>query len=254
MTITSLFYLIEKLPFFLNGVGLKKMVLVSGTNGNEAYIGDGSTNSCNGFQDKCNNKETTLEIPSKIDETYIYEIKQFAFDCCPYIEVLILHEPLRSIGYLTFHCCTKLVHVTIPKTVTILDVSCFDDCHGLQRVDFAADSKIEEIRSRAFDTCDKLEYIRIPSSVKVIGERAFSEIVAHLIIHYCGKKKFEDTKTPFYSTNKYSIIVPKGGVSTFLGTKTIKGLATCDVSNIVHTCNVKQQIYSHIFTMILLIS
>ena len=229
------------------------MVLVSSSNGNEAYIGDGSDNPCNGFQDKCNNRETTLEIPSKIGEKYVYEIKQRAFDCCSYINVLILNEPLRSIGYFSFHSCSNLVHVTIPKTVTILDTSCFDDCYDLRRVDFAADSKIEEIRKKAFDTCKKLEYIRIPSSVKVIGERVFSEIDVHLVIHYCGKKKFDDAITPFISTNKHSIIVPRGGVSSFLGTKTIKGLTTCDVSNIVHTCRVKQQISSDIFVMILLI-
>ena len=74
------------------------MVFVNGTNENGAYIGDGSTNYCNGYQDKCNNKETTLEIPSKIGENYLYEIKLCAFFNSKNMQTLILNEPLKIIG------------------------------------------------------------------------------------------------------------------------------------------------------------
>ena len=132
--------------------------------------------------------------------------------------------------------------------------SCFDDCYSLEKVYFDVNSQLENILPLAFNTATNLTYINIPSSVKVIGRGAFSEISVHLNIYYCGKKKFDDASSPFYSTNDYSIIVPFGGVSSFLGTKTIHGKTPCEVINIVHTCRTKKQSISRVFVMILLIS
>ena len=230
------------------------MALVNGTDENGAYIGDGSDNACNGYQDKCNNKGTILEIPSKIGDNYVYEIKRCAFHYCSYIQVLIFHEPLKIIGTRAFHLCRNIHHVTIPKTVTTLCSSCFDDYYSLERVDFDVGSKLETIQSYAFNTAKKLAYINIPSSVKTIEYGAFSEIEAHLNIYYCGKKKFEKTNNPFDSTNDYSIIVPFGGVPSFLGKKTINGFATCEIANIIHSCVIKKRSYSNVFAAIVLFS
>jgi hypothetical protein len=64
--------------------------------------------------------------------------------------------------------------VTIPRTVQILESSCFEDCKFLESVSFEPDSQLVCIKSKAF-WCSSLRSITIPLRVEILESRCFSE-------------------------------------------------------------------------------
>lgn len=57
------------------------------------------------------------------------------------------------------------VHVKIPNTVKIIDYNAFNDCYGLESVEFP--KCVREING--FENCKSLETISIPSTVEILG-------------------------------------------------------------------------------------
>jgi hypothetical protein len=70
-----------------------------------------------------------------------------------------------------FQRCSSLRRIEIPSSVEIIDESAFEDCHLLNEVVFASDSRLKEIRG--FQTCVLLHQIEIPASVLAISSSAF---------------------------------------------------------------------------------
>ena len=65
----------------------------------------------------------------------------------------------------------KLKSVTIPDTVTVIDINAFEDCTSLTEVNLS--DSLVEIRSNAFRNCSALLGIDFPDSLINIGEYAF---------------------------------------------------------------------------------
>ncbi len=80
-------------------------------------------------------------------------------------------KPVVEIGMNAFIENTNLVSVTIPDSVTILNVGCFGYCTNLKNVTLG--NQVLEISGHAF--CDTaIEQITLPDSVACIGDNAFS--------------------------------------------------------------------------------
>ena len=77
----------------------------------------------------------------------------------------------REIKDHQFEGC-RILHVTIPSTVTVIGNCALADCEPLREVTLPKGLKI--IRSKAFYRCTSMTSINIPSMVTLIGDKAFA--------------------------------------------------------------------------------
>lgn len=77
------------------------------------------------------------------------------------------------IGERAFTACWGLTEIKIPSSVRKLGSMSFFWCKNLKKVEFAKNSKLEEIKASAFSGCETLTEITIPRKVKKIGGLAF---------------------------------------------------------------------------------
>ncbi len=79
---------------------------------------------------------------------------------------------VKKIEYKAF-MNSKVQHVIIPNSVTIISPYAFSYCRSLR--DVVLSNQITEIGYRVFEGCEKLQSIVIPDSVKIIGKSSFGE-------------------------------------------------------------------------------
>ena len=84
---------------------------------------------------------------------------------------VVIPEGVRIIGSNAFKGKKSLYSITISNTVEKIDISAFEGCINLSKVEFSA--HINAISSYAFKDCVALENITIPESVEHIGDCAF---------------------------------------------------------------------------------
>ncbi len=79
--------------------------------------------------------------------------------------------PVTSIGGFAFYNCNRLTSVTIPDSVTDIQISAFRNCSNLTSITIG--SGVTSIGNRVFYDCSSLTSITIPDSVTSIGDSAF---------------------------------------------------------------------------------
>ena len=161
-----------------------------------------------------------------------------------------LGEGLETIGEYAFHQCKSLETVSLPKSLTLIDVNAFSSCTALKEVVFANGLRtigrsafgyceklkslslplgLETIDSYAFVNCTRLEGdVRLPGSLGTLGESAFSgcaEITGVRVPD--GVKRIEGFT--FYNCSKLTdAVLPDGleyiGNSAFNGCKALKNV------------------------------
>ena len=67
---------------------------------------------------------------------------------------------------------SSLQSIILPKSVTKIDSSAFNECTGLTSVEIP--NSVTEISSSVFEGCTRLTFVKIPNSVTKIGDTAFS--------------------------------------------------------------------------------
>jgi hypothetical protein len=82
----------------------------------------------------------------------------------------ILGIPVRHIGPHCFSNAPKVISITIPDKMTIIDESAFSECKNLESI-YARN--IEIIGEYAFNDDTKLKNIELGDSIKIIGKGAF---------------------------------------------------------------------------------
>ena len=88
-----------------------------------------------------------------------------------YVERIIMHEGVTSIGSYAFYYCKSLVNVSIPDSVTSIGSSAFFDCINL--TDLTIPGSVTMIGDSAFYSCDGLVSLMVPGSVTEISNSAF---------------------------------------------------------------------------------
>jgi len=102
-----------------------------------------------------------IEIPSSIKV-----LNNFAFQACSGLTTITFAgDGLETILQSVFHECTSLQSINIPSSVTIIGNNAFEDS-ALETINFAAESKLEDIQYYAFNNAN-LSEISIPASVTV---------------------------------------------------------------------------------------
>lgn len=121
--------------------------------------------------------ENTGEVPESMGYTYREENGEITItgytgdDSILEIPSQIDGKPVTEIGMHAFLENTNLVSVTIPDSVTILNIACFGYCTNLANVTLG--TQVQEISGHAF--CETaIEQIILPESVVYIGDNAFS--------------------------------------------------------------------------------
>ncbi len=79
---------------------------------------------------------------------------------------------LTQIGDNSFHDSADLTSVTIPNSVTLIDVKAFSGCSGLKSLTIP--NSVTTIEGYAFEGCSGLTSLTIPNSVTTIGDHAFT--------------------------------------------------------------------------------
>lgn len=118
------------------------------------------------------------------------------------VESVKLPETITFLGTGAFNQCKNLKSITIPKSVEIIDVSCFSEsgieiidlshlkviksgvfsgCSNLKEVKLSED--LTEIHGYAFGKCFQLKTITIPDSVSLIGEDVFAYSPTKIYAH-----------------------------------------------------------------------
>jgi len=82
-------------------------------------------------------------------------------------------KPVTEIGYEAFLWNSYLTSVTIPASVTYIDVRAFGSCTNLKTVTFEAGSRLDTIEDSAFWSCVSLASVVIPAKVTFINSWAF---------------------------------------------------------------------------------
>ena len=108
---------------------------------------------------------------------------------------------IRCLTTKLFKNCTSLKEIHIPRSVTELNNSTFENCTNLTRVCWPDKCEIKNIPINCFYNCTSLKEITIPKKVRRIFNCAFMNCVnlSHVFINYVKVKKidklaFENTK------------------------------------------------------------
>ncbi len=94
-----------------------------------------------------------------------------AFYCCSGLVSITIPNSVTNIGEYAFRCCTDLTSITIPGSITSIGGQAFSYCTGLTNVKI--ENGVINIGENAFTRCTSLTSITIPSSVTSIERYAF---------------------------------------------------------------------------------
>ena len=102
--------------------------------------------------------ETSISIPAKLGGYPVVGLNEGT-------------DPYTGVEYHVFAGMTKLKSVSLPDTISYIDVGAFKGCTGLKSVKLP--DKLVYILGNTFTNCTNLEEVFIPSTIKVIDKDAF---------------------------------------------------------------------------------
>ena len=123
-----------------------------------------------------------------------------------------------ELGNSVFKGCSVLTSVTIPSSVTSIDLYAFEGCSGLTSL--IIPSSVTSIERSAFKDCSGLTSLIIPSSVTKIGGAAFKGCSSLINLYYKIDKKIET-----YLWYGHPYINVECGIEYYLNDKKITSVA-----------------------------
>ena len=119
-----------------------------------------------------------------------------------------------------------MTSVTIPNSVTSIELGAFSGCSGLTSITIP--NSVTSIGEVAFHGCSSLTSITIPNSVTSIGEKAFAKC-SYLENVYCYAENFSYIEDNIFSESyiEYATLhVPSSAISYYQTTKPWSGFGT----------------------------
>ena len=115
------------------------------------------------------------------------KIKEYAFSECFLLQEIKLPSCAEEIVAKVFYKCGKIISITIPESIRIIDSTPFEECKILQKIEFpylflgtnALNSFIilnfnQTLNWKKFKKKGKVNEFIIPNYINEIGEDAFS--------------------------------------------------------------------------------
>ena len=115
--------------------------------------------------------QSSITIPSEIDDRDVTRIADGAFENCTALKSVLNWADIEYIGASAFKGCTGLKDISIPGETTFIGESAFEGCSSLKTVIMWGDPT--GIEKNTFKDCSRLTDISLSSSVTYIGESAF---------------------------------------------------------------------------------
>lgn len=149
---------------------------------------------------------THLELPEKINGSYVRRIAANAFAGQTELTTVTLPESVFVLGDSAFSGCTALRTVKLPQRMQSIGRAAFCDCSALQSVTLP--QGLTTVPYRAFRDCKSLNYVSIPDGVtSIIGEAfrgcslltrlSFPESLTEINIEaFCGCLALENLTLP----------------------------------------------------------
>ena len=140
---------------------------------------------CDAGLKKTDGKLSILDLSDAkiVESTYSYvwdggwqqgsndELGNSVFKGCSVLTSVTIPSSVTSIDLYAFEGCSGLTSLIIPSSVTSIERSAFKDCSGLTSITIP--SSVTSIERSAFEGCSGLTSITIPSSVTSIERSAF---------------------------------------------------------------------------------
>ncbi len=103
-------------------------------------------------------------------------------------------KPVTVVGSSAFYPCRQLVSITLPETITSIELGAFEYCASLKSI--VLPSSLTTLGESAFSHCSSLESVTLPQSLLTIGDSAFrycsslKKITLPLSLTHFGKSTF----------------------------------------------------------------
>ncbi|MCD7809748.1 MAG: leucine-rich repeat domain-containing protein [Erysipelotrichaceae bacterium] len=130
----------------------------------------------------------------------IQYIDHHAFRDNQYIETMMIHSGVISIGDFAFYHCSQLKYMDIADTVTHIGEYAFGDCDSLENVIWPRCY----VSRFAFNYCRHLNHIQLNDDIKSIGDFAFShcysleKLIIPQSVQDIGRDILYDSQTILY--------------------------------------------------------
>ncbi len=157
-----------------------------------------------------------LEIPTTIETRPVNGIGQHAFERCELLTNITIPSSVTSIEVSAFRGCRSLTSITIPDSVTCIGDYAFAFCNSLTSITIP--DSVTSVGEAAFRDCRSLTSITIPNSVTSIGLGAFAVCKSLTSVTFlgdapkAGEEVFEEVRPTIYRKPE-----AKGWGDTFAG-------------------------------------
>lgn len=155
----------------------------------------------------------------------VTSIGSSAFSGCYSLTSITLPTSITSIGSTAFYTCSSLTSITIPDDVTSIGSSAFYYCYSLTSITIP--NGVTSIGNSAFSGCYSLASITIPDDVTSISTSAFNSCysIKNIIMLSSTPPTLSNADAFANLMSDYSIIVPSGSRSTYIGATNWSSLA-----------------------------
>ena len=127
----------------------------------------------------------------------------YGFKDCNRLKEVIFNDGLKKIGQHSFRYCTALESITLPSTLTEIEIYGFSGCSNLEEV--VLNGGLMKVEDGTFHDCESLQKITIPYTVSCIGSAAFHNCInLREVVFNEGLKKI--------------------GANTFMGCKSLQSI------------------------------
>ncbi len=138
-----------------------------------------------------------------------------AFDTCTGLTSISLPNTITYMNIYAFYGDTGLTEIDIPKSVTTIGQSVFDNCSNLTSV--VVPDGVTELGMQVFNKCSALTEVTLGTNIAYLGRNTFNSCdnIEKMTIYNSTPPQWNGTTSPFSTMSKAVLYVPKGSKSAY---------------------------------------
>lgn len=153
--------------------------------------------------------------------TSISELYPYSFFNCTKLVSIILPPNIQMLSIQSLRN-TGLLRIKIPKSLTAIKNSVFDQCLNLTEVLFEEGIDLIELGGTVFSNCPSLRKIELPDSIVKIGDYLFNDCTSLEYCHYPINSKITEIKKNSFENCSSLTELPLTKYVTSLGSNTFR--------------------------------